>query len=469
MTYQQLLQAKRHSIQNMGIEPIWMPDTAFDYQAYVADHNIRKGREAGYIDTGLGKTFIEIILAVNYIRALNKPVLIICPLAVAFQFISEAEKFGIDDIEYSKDGRYTKKIVVCNYERLHHFNESDFECVICDESSILKNFDGATSGAITSFLRKIKYRFLYTATPSPNDYIELGTSSEALGYLGYTDMLTKFFTNNEDTISPQGIGVEWRLKGHAKESFFRWVASWSISMRMPSDLGFSNALHILPEMIMRDHLVTNDKPLASLLHTYKDKDGKKVEVFQQEMFARVAKTRKEMSGEARQTIEKRCELAAELAIPHDYTVHWCNLNPEADMLTKMTPGAVQISGSMKLEQKEEILLAFSKGEIKKLVTKPRITCFGLNWQHCNHTTFFPGFSHEQFYQAVRRFYRFGQKREVYVDRVTSEGQIRTIQALDIKAAKSDELYSMLNKNVNADFDSTRKQPTTSLILPSFLN
>jgi len=190
--------------------------------------------------------------------------------------------------------------------------------------------------------------------------------------------------------------------------------------------------------------------------------------FAQEMFAKVAKTRKEMSGEARQTIEKRCELAADLAKGHDYSVHWCNLNPEADMLTRMTPGAVQISGSMKLEQKEEILLAFSKGEIKKLVTKPRITCFGLNWQHCNHTTFFPGFSHEQFYQAVRRFHRFGQKRSVYVDRVTSEGQIRTIQALDVKAAKADELYSMLNKNLHTNFDSKRSIPSQTIQLPSFL-
>src|SRR5690606_7267377 len=149
------------------------------------------------------------------------------------------------DVAYSRDGKLTSKIVICNYERLSKFDPSDFDCVILDESSILKNFKGAIKTHITSFLKKIKYRFLFTATPSPNDFIELGTSSEALGYLGYTDMLTKFFTNNEDTISPQHIGTEWILKGHAKKDFFRWVSSWSISMRKPSDLGFSNESHIL--------------------------------------------------------------------------------------------------------------------------------------------------------------------------------------------------------------------------------
>lgn len=191
--YLEFLDNKKHSSINYGIEANYMPSGIFEYQEYVARYAIKKGRCAIFLDTGLGKTLIELTIAKNYIEHTNKPCLIITPLAVAFQFIREAEKFGIDDIEYSKDGTIRKKIVVCNYERLEHFNPNDYDCVILDESSILKNFDGAIKQQVTSFLKKIKYRFLCTATPSPNDFIELGTSSEALGYMGYTDMLTRFF------------------------------------------------------------------------------------------------------------------------------------------------------------------------------------------------------------------------------------------------------------------------------------
>ena len=198
MSYSKFLESKKHTTQNFGIEPNFIPDQMFDFQKYSAEYLIRKGRGAGFIDTGLGKTLIELVTAVNYVRHTNKPVLIITPLAVAFQHIKEAKKFSIDDIEYSKDGKFTKKIVICNYERLDKFYWSDFDCVILDESSILKNFDGAIKNQVTSFMKKVKYRYLFTATAAPNDYIELGTSSEALGYLGYTDVLSKFFKNNNN-------------------------------------------------------------------------------------------------------------------------------------------------------------------------------------------------------------------------------------------------------------------------------
>jgi len=261
--YEKFLEAKKHSSINYGIDPVFISDKMFDFQQYVAEHTIKKGRCAGFLDTGLGKTLIELVIAKNYIQATNKPALIICPLAVAFQFLREAEKFGIDDISYSKDGKYTTKIVVCNYERLEHFDPHDFDCVILDESSILKNFDGAIKNHVTTFLKKVKYRYLFTATPSPNDFVELGTSSEALGYLGYSDMLSKFFTNKEgNAITPQNIGTEWILKGHAKENFFKWVSGWSISMRKPSDLGFDDSKFILPELIVKYHAVKNTKPLV---------------------------------------------------------------------------------------------------------------------------------------------------------------------------------------------------------------
>jgi SNF2 family DNA or RNA helicase len=207
-----------------GHKAIYIPDDAFDFQKEIIDRCMRHGRYAGFIDTGLGKTLIELAIAQNYAQITNKRVLIITPLAVAFQFIDEASKFGICDPRYSKDGSLNSDVVICNYERLDKFNPDDFDTVILDESSILKNYDGKIKAQVTAFLKRVKYRYLFTATPSPNDFIELGTSSEALGYLGYTDMLGKFFTNNEDTIKPVNMGAKWVLKGHAEESFYEWVS-----------------------------------------------------------------------------------------------------------------------------------------------------------------------------------------------------------------------------------------------------
>lgn len=454
MTYEQFLESKRHSVQNFGIEPSFIPDSMFDYQKYATELLIKKGRGAGFLDTGLGKTLLELVTAVNYVRHTNKPVLIITPLAVAFQFIKEAAKFGIDDIEYSKDGKYKSKIVVCNYERLSHFDSSHFDCVILDESSILKNYDGAIKNQITAFIKKVKYRYLFTATPSPNDFVELGTSSEALGYMGYTDMLTKFFTNKEDTINPQNIGTEWILKGHAKEAFFKWVSSWSLSMRKPSDLGFSDDKHILPELITNLNPVKNTKPLVI--------NG------QMQMFNIVARTNQEILSERKQTIEHRCEEAARLAQDHDITVYWCNLNEEAKMIAEFDKSAVEIAGSMNLDKKEELLLAFADGQIKKLITKPKITAFGLNWQHCNHTVFFPTFSYEQYYQAIRRFWRFGQQNPVTVDIVYSDGQQRVLDALMAKADKANELFHKLNAHINASYEVKKQHFDKTITLPSFI-
>jgi hypothetical protein len=454
MKYEEFLQSKQHSSINYGIDATFLPDKMFEFQKYVSQYAIRKGRCAVFLDTGLGKTIIELTTAVNYIRHTNKPALIITPLAVAFQFIKEAEKFGIDDIMYSKDGKFHTKIVVCNYERLEHFNAGDFDCVILDESSILKNFDGAIKNHVTSFLKKVKYRFLFTATPSPNDFTELGTSSEALGYLGFTDMLTKFFTNNEDTISPMNIGTEWILKGHAKENFFKWVSSWSISMRKPSDLGFSDELHILPELIVNYHSVKNEHNLVI---------GGQIQLFNQ-----IARTLPEIRDEQRHTIENRCQIAVDLTEGHKTSVYWCNLNNEGDLIQQLDKSAYQIKGSMDLDKKEELLIAFFNGEINRLITKPKMTAFGLNWQHCNHTVFFPTFSYEQYYQSIRRFWRFGQKRPVTVDLVYSDGQKRVLDSLIAKTQKANELFDKLNININKNFEIKTRQFDKEIILPSFL-
>lgn len=454
MNYNELIESKRHTSGNFGIDPKYLPDMMFDYQKYIAEYTIRKGRCADFLDTGTGKTILEQVIAVNYIKHSNKPVLILCPLGVAFQFITEAVKYGIDDISYSKDGKYSTKIVVTNYERLHHFNSNDFDCVILDESSILKNDKGATRLQITTFLKKIKYRFLFTATPSPNDYIELGTSSEALGYLGYTDMLTRFFRNNENSISSTDkIGDKWVLKGHAVDFFFQWVSSWSISMRKPSDLGFSDERFVLPDLNIRHHSVKNMKNL--------------IVNNQIQMFNQIAKNRTEIASENNHTINERCEKAVELAKDHDYSVYWCNLNPEGDTLAKLDKDSVQLKGSLSIDAKEDILMAFSRGEIKKLITKPKITCFGLNWQHCNHTVIFPTWSHEQFYQMIKRFHRYGQQREVFADIVHSDGQQRVIDSLIAKAKKADNLYSKLNSNLNSTFNIDKKLFNQPVKLPTW--
>jgi len=454
MDYKEFIESKKHSVMNFGIKPNFIPDGLFDFQKYVAEYAIKKGRCAIFLDTGLGKTIIELTIAKNYIKHTNKPVLIITPLAVAFQFIKEAEKFGVDDIEYSKNGKYKSKIVVCNYERLEHFRYTDFDCIILDESSILKNFDGERRNQLTSFLKKVKYRFLATATPSPNDFIELGTSSEALGYMGYTDMLTRFFKNNEDTISPVNIGTQWILKGHAKDNFFKWVSGWSISMRKPSDLGFSDDLFILPKLITNYHSVKNEKNMI-----IND---------QIMLFNNIARRLTEVREEQKLTIEQRCIKAVELTNPYKTSVYWTNLNAEADLIQGLDKDSYQIKGTMDLDKKEDILKNFFTGNIKKLITKPRITAFGLNWQHCNHTVFFPSFSYEQYYQAIRRFWRFGQKKPVTVDLVYSDGQKRVLDSLMAKSQKANELFNKLNINLHKDFEVKYKDFNKQIILPNFL-
>ncbi len=454
MDYAEFLETKKHSSVSYGIPASFIPDEMFDFQKYVTEHAVNKGRCAVFLDTGLGKTIIELATAANYVNHTNKPVLILTPLAVAFQFIKEAEKFGINDVEYCRDGKHKTKIVICNYERLDKFDPNDFDCAILDESSILKNFEGAIKHRVTTFLKKMKYRFLFTATPSPNDFIEIGTSSEALGYMGYTDMLTKFFTNNENTIKPQNIGTKWILKGHAKDDFFKWVSSWSISMRKPSDLGFCDDRFILPELIKNYHSVKNEKNLCV--------EG------QYQLFNQIARRLTEVREEQRLTIENRCATAVELANKHETSVYWCNLNDEGDLLASMDSQAYQIKGSMSIDKKEELLIAFSNGEVKKLITKAKMTAFGLNWQHCNHTVYFPTFSYEQYYQAIRRFWRFGQQKPVIADLVYSDGQKRVLDSLLAKTEKANELFTELNKSINSVYDNKINGFDKSIILPKFI-
>ena len=453
--YQTFLENKRHSIGNFGFDANYIPDIAFDFQKFIIEKAIKKGRIAIFADTGLGKTLIQLSIAKNIINHTNKKVLILTPLAVAFQFILEAEKLGIDDIEYSKDGKHTKKIVICNYERLHYFDSNDFIGIILDESSILKNFDGKIKQEVTSFVKKIPYRFLSTATPSPNDFIELGTSSEALGYMGYMDMLGKFFKNNQNSVDSnnRNIGEKFYLKPHAEKDFFAWVNQWAIMVKMPSDLGFLNDRYNLPELILNKHIIENQSMF--------DING------QVTMFTPIAKSMTEVRFEQKQTEQKRCEKAIELT-KNKTSVYWCNTNNESSILKHLDNDAVEIIGSQTIEKKEEILLAFANGQIKKLITKAKMTSMGLNWQHCNHSVFFPTWSYEQYYQAIRRFWRFGQTKDVTIDMVISDGQTRVLEALQQKTEKAIQLHKNLTDNVNRSFEHKTKEFNKSIIKPKFL-
>ena len=453
MKYKEFLEQKKHLLGSFGFEPTFIPDMAFDFQREIITRSCKKGRIAVFADTGLGKTLIQLSLAQNVIEHTNKKVLILTPLAVAFQFIIEAKKIGITDIEYSKDGSHTKSIVICNYERLHYFNSEDFVGVVLDESSILKNFDGKIKNQITSFVKKLPYRFLSTATPSPNDFIELGTSSEALGYMGYTDMLGKFFKNNNNSIDPKHAGDKWYLKPHAEETFFSWVNQWAIMVKMPSDLGFSDEKYILPELIVNTHIIKN-KSLLSV-------DG------QVQMFNKAAKGFNEVRHEVKQTIEERCIKAVELA-KGKTSVYWVNRNEESALIKKLDTEAVEIIGSQSMEKKEDILMNFANGNIKRIITKAKMTGMGLNWQHCNHSVFFPTYSYEQMYQAYRRFWRFGQKNNVTIDMVISDGQTSVLEALNKKTQKAIELHKNLTNNVNGSFSEVIKEFNKEIITPKFL-
>lgn len=314
--------------------------------------------------------------------------------------------------------------------------------LLVHNSSILKSFDGERRQQITEFMRKLPYRLLCTATAAPNDYIELGTSSEALGELGYTDMLTKFFKNDQNTIKPMTYrhrgenfaqkeeAAKWRFKGHAEVPFWRWVCSWARAVRRPSDLGFSDDRFVLPELIERDHLIEFDKPADGML------------------FSLPAVGLAEQRDERRRTIVDRCEKAASLINGHHAALAWCHLNDEGDLLTRLITGAAQVSGDDADEAKEEKFLAFIGGQIRVLVTKQRIAGWGLNLQHCNHMTTFPSHSFEGYYQAVRRCWRFGQKLPVTVDIVTSEGEKSVLKNLQRKAKAADAMFSGLVAHMN---------------------
>jgi hypothetical protein len=450
MEYGDFLAKKSQVRDDCGFDPVFMPDFLFDFQKELVSWTTRRGRSAIFADCGLGKTPMQLVWAKNIVKKTNKCVLIVTPLAVGYQTIREGEKFGIE-CRRSTDGKPAGKITITNYERLHLFDPNDFIGVVCDESSILKNFDGKRKAIITEFLRTRPYRLACTATAAPNDYIELGTTSEALGELGYMDMLNRFFKNDNNTSDIKrsshhgGDTAKWRFKHHAEIPFWRWVCSWARALRKPSDLGFNDGRFILPGLVENETIVKNESALPG------------------ELFVRPAVGLWEQRQERRLTIERRCEEVASRINGQGIAVCWCHLNDEGDLLEKLITDSVQISGSDSDDKKEEAFIAFADKKIRVLITKPKIGGFGMNWQHCHHVTFFPSHSFEQYYQGVRRCWRFGQTSPVLVDIISSEGESEVLKNLQRKAKAADLMFSHLVRfmqeaeSINQDNQFTKRE------------
>jgi len=452
-SYSAFLDAKTQTSGGNGIEPVWLPPVLFDFQRHLVEWSLRRGRDAIFADCGLGKTLMQLVWAENIIRHTNKPVLVLTPLAVGAQTITEAEKFGID-AERPHDGSISGKarVVITNYERLHKFNPHDFAGVVCDESSILKNFDGTTRDAVIEFMRTRPYRLLCTATAAPNDYVELGNSAEALGEMGFQDMVSRFF-KKETSKEHCGWGrMQYKMRGHAERDFWRWVCSWARAIRKPSDLGYDDSRFVLPPLKVNEHVVSARQCRPDML------------------FDLPANDLHEQREEQRRTLVERCEKVASLVSDTGRpAVAWCHLNDEGDAITRMIPGAVQVSGSDDDERKEEVFQAFANGQVRVLVTKPVLAGFGMNWQHCAHQTVFPSHSFEQYYQSVRRCWRFGQKNPVTVDIVTTEGRAGVLANLQRKSEAADAMFARLVELMNDALGIRRSSPaTTPAEVPSWL-
>lgn len=452
--YSKFLESRLQYGSDSGFAPVWMPDFLMDFQAHLVEWSIRKGRSAIFADCGLGKTAMEVAWAENVVRHTNRPVLIFAPLAVSRQIVREGEKFGIDCRKVMTGSEVgAAGIYVANYQRHHVFDSSAFSGVACDESSILKNSDGKTKAAITEFMRLVPHRLLGTATAAPNDYDELGTSSEALGELGYQDMLTRFFKKQMNGGHRGWSRAKHHLRGHAERDFWKWVTSWSRAIRRPSDLGFDDSRFVLPPLHVIHHTVQASRRQAGRL------------------FDVPAQTLQEQQEETRRTIHDRCGMAAELANEgNDPVICWCHMNDEADELERSVRGAVQVSGSDSDEEKEEKLMAFVDGQARVLVTKPKIAGFGMNFQFCNRMTTFPTHSYESYYQLVRRCWRFGQTRPVSVHVIGTEGSAEVLANLqrkdDAASRMFDNLVALMNQSLRlrrSEYGSKREK------LPSWLS
>ena len=424
--YEKFLEGKKHSAESSGFDYPRenMSQKLFDWQKDICYWALKKGRAAIFADCGLGKSAMQLQWADAVAKKTGKPVLIVCPLAVAEQTKREADKFGFGDVRVVREQKYASHGTnITNYEILEHFDASAFGGVVLDESSILKNFTGKIRTQIIETFEYTPYKLSCTATPAPNDFMELGNQAEFLNVMSRTEMLATYF------IHDGGDTSKWRLKGHAQHVFWEWLATWAVVMTNPRDLGYDGTGFDLPEKRTIEHVVKYDTNIV---------DGN------YSLFADVAQTLNDRRGARRDSLEDRCKIAAELIAekPNEQWLVWCDLNAEADELKRVIPNAVEVRGTDTADYKAKMLNGFSVGDVQIMISKPSIAGLGLNWQNC-HNMIFVGLSDsfEQLYQAVRRCWRFGQEQTVDVHIITSEaeGAVKdNIERKERQAAKMTE-------------------------------
>ena len=389
------------------------------FQSAITAWALRRGRAAIFADTGLGKTRMQLAWADHIVRETGRSALILAPLCVAQQTVQEGERIGIE-AQYvraqSPLNAMKAGIYITNYEMLDKFNLADYGAIVLDESSILKSIAGKTRKALIAAAQDVQYRLSCTATPSPNDFMEFGGQSEFLGVMNQSEMLATFFTHDGGDTS------KWRLKGHGRKSFWEWVATWAVYIQRPSDIGFPDDGYALPPPVFQEHIVSGETM-----------DGY--------LFPVEANTMKERLAARRGSVGSRAAQCAEIAnADTEQWIVWCHLNAESDALAKSINGAVAVSGADKIDEKERKLMAFQRGEIRVLVTKPSIAGFGLNWQHCRNMAFVGlSDSFEEFYQAVRRCWRFGQTKTVNVHIVAAETEGAVLSNIHRKERQASEV------------------------------
>jgi len=453
-SYEAYIKSKSDAAPCAGLDPGAAGDGLYPHQTDLVRWALRKGRAAVFADTGLGKTAILVRWAQRVSQ--EGRVLILAPLAVAEQTVREAAKFGVDAVYRRAD--QGDLITVTNYEMMQHFDLSGFVGVVLDESSILKSYTGSFRNALIEGFAATPYRLACTATPAPNDFTELGNHAEFLGVKTRTEMLAEYFTHDG------GSTQDWRVKGHAVGAFWRWVASWGAVVRKPSDLGHADERYDLAPVVWQEHVIaapTDAATDAGLL------------------FAPDASTLADQRAVRRSTMTGRAERVAELVASSDGPwIVWCELNDEADLVTKLIPGAVQISGSDDPDVKSARLLAFSDGAIRVLVTKPKIAGFGLNWQHCSQMVFVgASHSYEQTYQALRRCWRFGQTQTVTAHIIRDEREAAIVENYRRKerdaAIMGESMIGLVRDIMIADVHGSlhewnEYQPNINMAIPSWL-
>ena len=451
--YAEFLKQKTPRPQSTGVKPGQMPAHLFDFQQSAVSFAVERGRCGLYFDTGLGKTRMQLEWADQSRRAANGKALILTPLAVARQIEREGAALGYNIRVIREQSEARDGINVCNYDRLDKIDPAAFGVVSLDESSVLKSFTGKTTRALIESFAGHRFKMCATATPAPNDHMELGQQAEFLGIMPASEMLMRWFINDTSNASQN-----WRIKGHAEESFWDWMAGWSRMASSPADMGFDGSRYVLPELRIIRHRATGDiRPASGSL-------------FVQELSAT------NIHDIKRQTADTRADIVAGLVAddPSEAWVIWCDTDYEADALRKRIPAAGEVRGSHTIDRKEETLAAFASGDIKALITKPSVTGYGLNWQHAARMAFVGrSFSYESWYQAVRRCWRFGQTRPVDCHIVVAEGEEQIGRVIDRKADDHATMKAAMANAMSRAVHTASKErvpytPTHSGRLPSWL-